>query len=291
MTQIAVLGLGAMGSRMAARLLAAGHAVTVWNRDPARTAALGDAGAAIAATPRAAALGASVVLSMVRDDAASRLVWLDPVSGALAALAPGAIAVECSTLTVGQVQSLAKEAQRRGIGFVDAPVAGSRPQAEAGQLIVLAGADPATLERVRPVLDALAGAVLLAGPPGAGAALKLAVNALLGVQVAALAEVLALLESHGIGAAAAAGLLGQVPVTSPAAKGALASMAAGAYAPAFPVELVAKDFANLAASAPMPLPVTQAVAQVFGAAIAAGLAGEQLTAVRKLYTGEAVRTP
>jgi 3-hydroxyisobutyrate dehydrogenase-like beta-hydroxyacid dehydrogenase len=285
MTQIAVLGLGAMGSRMAARLLAAGHAVNVWNRDPQRALPLSGLGATLAASPRAAATGAGIVLAMVRDDAASRQVWLDPASGALDAMARGAIAVESSTLTVAHVQALAAEAGRRGIGFVDGPVAGSRPQAEAGQLIFLAGASPDVLDAVRPVLEVLGGAVLRAGAPGAGTALKLAVNALLGIEVAALAELLAVLENHGIGAAAAAELLGQVPVTSPAAKVALASMATGSYAPAFPVDLVAKDFASLAASAPGPLPVASAAAGVFADAIGAGLGAEQLTAVRRLYGG------
>jgi 3-hydroxyisobutyrate dehydrogenase len=283
MTQIAFLGLGAMGSRMAARLLAAGHSLTVWNRDPARAEPLADAGATIAATPRAAATGAAIVIAMVRDDGASRSVWLDPATGAMDSMAPGAIAIDSSTLTVGHVQVLAQAAAARGLGFVDGPVAGSRPQAEAGQLIFLAGADPATLNAVRPVLGAMGGAILLAGKAGTGTALKLAVNALLGIQVTALAELLAMLRDQGVTPALAAELLGQTPVISLAAKGAMASMVAGAYAPNFPVELVAKDFANLANTAGRDLPVSSATARVFEAALSAGMGGEQLTAVAKLY--------
>jgi 3-hydroxyisobutyrate dehydrogenase len=283
MTQIAFLGLGAMGSRMAARLLAAGHTLTVWNRDPARAEPLADAGATMAATPRAAATGADVVIAMVRDDSASRSVWLDPATGAMDAMAPGAIAIDSSTLSVGHVQVLAAAATSRGLAFVDGPVAGSRPQAEAGQLIFLAGADPATLDATRPVLGAMGGAVLHAGPAGTGTALKLAVNALLGIQVAALAELLAMLREQGVAAALAAELLAQTPVISPAAKGALTSMVAGAYAPNFPVELVAKDFANLAATATGPLPVAHATSAVFDSAMSAGFGDQQLTAVAKLY--------
>lgn len=283
MTTIAFLGLGAMGSRMASRLLDAGHDVTVWNRDPARAEVLAARGATMAATPRAAAQGAEVVFAMVRDDAASRAVWLDPQTGALDAMAPGAVAVECSTLTVAHVQALAAAAHGRRLGFVDAPVAGSRPQAEAGQLIFLTGADPEMVEAVRPLLATMGAAVLEAGPAGAGSALKLAVNALLGIQVAALGELMAMLQACGIEAARAADLLGQTPVTSPAAKGAMASMVAGAWAANFPVELVAKDFANLSATAGRPLPVSDAAAGVYASALAQGLGGEQLTAVRKLY--------
>lgn len=283
MTTIAFLGLGAMGSRMASRLLDAGHDVTVWNRDPARAEVLAARGATMAATPRAAAQGAEVVFAMVRDDAASRAVWLDPQTGALDAMAPGAVAVECSTLTVAHVQALAAAAHGRRLGFVDAPVAGSRPQAEAGQLIFLTGADPEMVEAVRPLLATMGAAVLEAGPAGAGSALKLAVNALLGIQVAALGELMAMLQACGIEAARAADLLGQTPVTSPAAKGAMASMVAGAWAANFPVELVAKDFANLSATAGRPLPVSDAAAGVYARALAQGLGGEQLTAVRKLY--------
>ena len=106
MSKIAFLGLGAMGSRMAARLLAAGHAVTVWNRSAERTAPLVEQGAQAAATPADAAAGAEVVIAMLRDDSASEAVWCDPETGAAVGMAEGALAIECSTLTVDWTRRL-----------------------------------------------------------------------------------------------------------------------------------------------------------------------------------------
>jgi len=152
---IAFLGLGAMGARMAARLVAAGHAVAVWNRSLAAAAPLVAAGARLTATPAEAASGATVVFSMVTDDVAARRVWLGG-DGAAAALRPGAVAIECSTVTPGWVRELAGGVAARGAHLLDAPVAGSRPQAEAGQLVFMVGGEAAALEAARPAAQAAA---------------------------------------------------------------------------------------------------------------------------------------
>lgn len=288
---IAFLGLGAMGSRMAARLIGAGFAVTVWNRSPDRARPLADLGATVSATPRRAAEGAGIVLSMVRDDEASRMVWLDAETGALGGMARGAIAVECSTLTVAHVRILATEAAKAGIRFLDAPVAGSRPQAEAGQLIFMVGGDVSALDDIRPVLAAMGGAVHHVGASGAGAVLKLAVNALFGIQVAALAELAGLLESHGIDLARAFEIIGATPVMSPAAKGAASSMLAGDFAPMFPVELVEKDFGHMRAAGGDAVPMAEAARSVMQAAMAAGFGGDNLTGVVRLYSRNDRRRP
>src|SRR5512143_2476513 len=98
MADLAVLGAGAMGARMAMSFLKAGHRVTVWNRDRAKAEALRSVGATVAESPRAAAASAEFVVAMIRHDAASQAVWLDPDHGALAAMERGAVAIECSTL-------------------------------------------------------------------------------------------------------------------------------------------------------------------------------------------------
>jgi 3-hydroxyisobutyrate dehydrogenase len=283
MTRITFLGLGAMGQRMAARLVAAGHTVTVWNRSAQAAQALHEQGATVAATPREAAEGADMVVSMVFDDAASRRVWLDDTDGALRGMNSSALAVESSTLTPAWIGELCTALAARGIAFVDAPVAGSRPQADAGQLIFMAGGDAALVERAKPVLLAMGGALHHVGPVGSGAWLKLAVNALFGTQVAAMAELIALLRGAGVDAERALTALKAMPVTSPAAAGAAASMLAGAFAPQAPVDLIAKDLGYALASAARPLPLTQAVAARFAAAHDAGFGGENLTAVAKLY--------
>jgi 3-hydroxyisobutyrate dehydrogenase-like beta-hydroxyacid dehydrogenase len=110
-------------------------------------------GAQVAKSPRTAAEGASFVISIVRDDQASRRVWLAEADGALAGMASSAIGIESSTLSVQWIRELAQKFAERGIAFLDAPVVGSRPQAEAAQLIHLVGGDTSALERVRPVLS------------------------------------------------------------------------------------------------------------------------------------------
>src|SRR5579864_5429565 len=169
MAKIAFLGLGAMGSRMAGNLLKAGHAVTVWNRDPSKVTPLAALGAVIAGTPKAAVPGAEIVIAMVRDDGASQRVWLDPESGALGGVGRQAIAIESSTLTVGWVKTLSAAAAGRGVSFLDAPVVGSRPQAEAAELTFLAGGDSSVLARAEPVLRVMGSAVHHVGSSGAGA--------------------------------------------------------------------------------------------------------------------------
>ena len=283
---VTILGLGAMGSRMAQRLAAAGQTVTVCNRTAGRAARLSELGVEVAATPRQAAEGADIVIAMLSDDDASRAVWTDPETGALAGLASGAIAIESSTLTPGWVRDLFGLVDERGATFLDAPVAGSRPQAEAGQLIYLVGGDDETLARARPVLEAMGGAIHHVGPVSHGAVLKLAVNALFGIQAAALGELIGFLEASGLDAAKAIGLLGDTPVMSPAARGIAGLMLAGSFAPMFPIDLVAKDFryaVAAASAAGADLPLAGSTEEVFRAAVKRGLGGDNIAGVVRLY--------
>ncbi len=284
MTRIAFLGLGAMGSRMARRLLAAGHELTLWNRTP--PAAAEWSGAAIAPSPREAARGAQIVISMVRDDAAAADIWLDADRGALAAMHPGAVAIDCSTVSPGWAHRLHAACAEAEVSCLDAPVIGSRPQAETGALIFLAGGTAPEIERARPILGAMGGAVHPCGGPGSGAATKLLVNALFGIQVAAIAELLGLAAAHGLDLERITAIIGETPVASPALKAAMASMVAGAFAPLFPVDLVAKDFALAKAMSQRgesATPMTEAAGAVFNNALGAGLGAENLTAVATLY--------
>jgi 3-hydroxyisobutyrate dehydrogenase len=281
MARMAVLGLGAMGSRMALRLIAAGHQVTVWNRSPTAAAALQAEGAIPAETPREAASGAGIVIAMLRDDGASRTVWTDGEEGALAGLGAEALAVECSTLSPGWMRDLAAAAAGAGRAFLAAPLVGSRPQAEAGALVFLAGGGAAEVARAEPVLRAMGSAVHHVGDAPAAATAKLVVNALFAVQVAAVAELLGLLRRAGADPARVLEAMAATPVLSGAAGGAARGMLAGAFAPQFPVGLVRKDlgYATALARAPM----TAAAAAVLEEAAARGLEGENLTAVAKLY--------
>lgn len=238
---IAFLGLGAMGSRMAANLVKAGHHVTVWNRDPAKAEAFCAQQARMAGTPKAAAQGADIVFSMVTDDAAARAVWMDAETGALAGLRTGAIAIECSTVTPAWIHHLAAAVAARGCHLLDAPVAGSRPQAEAGQLVFMVGGDAAAVERAEPVLGALAAKVMHVGKVGQGAVLKLAVNTLFAAQLESVAELLGFLSRNGFAAEQAADLLGAFPIVAPPIAGAAKMMATKNTTPLFTIDLLEKD--------------------------------------------------
>lgn len=286
MSRITLLGLGAMGQRMARRLLAAGHELTVWNRTPEAAQSFIAAGARTAATPRQAAEGADIVLSMVFDDDASRSLWLDPSDGVVNSLSPSAIAIESSTLSPAWVQQLGENLAARGVSFLDAPVAGSRPQAEAGQLVFMVGGDASTLDKVRPVLATLGSSVHHMGPVGSGAWLKLSVNTLFATQVVAMAEQLGLLRRAGLDPQRALEALRAMPVLSPTAAGAGTLMLAANYAPQAPVDLIIKDLGYALAAGEhsgASLPITGAVAARFMDAKAAGMGGENLVAVAKLY--------
>lgn len=284
MSKVTVLGLGAMGSRMAQRLLQAGHEVTVWNRTASRAETLISHGAKWASTPREAAAQADFVVAMLRDDDASRHVWLDKDTGALASIPKHAIAIDSSTITPGHAKLLAQKCQDIGVAFLDAPVAGSRPQAEAGQLLFFVGGNAETVAKADPILKTMGAALCHAGPAGAGATIKLAVNALLGIQIAAMAEVIGFLDKSGLDAAKAFEIIAATAVSSPAAKGYGGLMISGNHPQLFPVELIEKDLAYVSKSAAgAALPLTHETLRVFSKASEKGLRDENASSVVKLY--------
>jgi 3-hydroxyisobutyrate dehydrogenase-like beta-hydroxyacid dehydrogenase len=283
---IAFLGLGAMGSRMASRLVSDDIVLKVWSRSgvPQRAPLLGSL---IAPTLAAAVRDADVVIGMVTDDDASRAVWLD--AGALGGMRRGAVAVECSTLSPPWVSELAGRARDAGVGFVDAPVVGSRPQADAGDLIFLAGGDASVVAGLRPTLLRMGATVRHVGASPAGARAKLMANALFAVQVAALGELLGFARRTGLDVERLVQVLGELPIMSPAAKGAATGMVAGAFAPMFPLSLAAKDLRYATAQADAvgsTLPVTRAVSEVLQRGRAQGFSNENLTAIAKLYVAD-----
>jgi 3-hydroxyisobutyrate dehydrogenase len=255
MSKISVLGLGAMGSRMASNLLKAGHWVTVWNRTPDAAVTVVAAGARQAATPKEAAIEAEFVISMLRDDEASREVWLSGENGALSDMKKGTVAIESSTLTPSWTRELGGAAEQRGVTFLEAPVVGSRPQAEAAKLIYFIGGDQGTMKRAEPVLKAMGESVYFIGPLGSAALVKLATNALLGVQVTALAELIGVLRAAGTDVEAAIKAISGTAAWSPAATHLSRSMLTGDFTPRFPIDLIEKDFGYAVQSASSPAAV------------------------------------
>ncbi|GAC1358891.1 MAG: NAD(P)-dependent oxidoreductase [Acidobacteriaceae bacterium] len=238
--KVAVLGLGTMGAGMASNLLKAGFPLAVYNRTRSRAEAFADRGARVAGTPAEAVRDAEIVISMLADDAASREAWTG-ADGALSALAPGAILVEASTVSPAWIEELAAMAKEKDAELLDAPVTGSRVQAEAGQLIFLVGGSPAALAAATPVLQAMSKEIVALGPTGSGARMKLINNFLCGVQVASLAEGLAWIERTGLDRDKAMSILKNGAPGSPLLSALSARMIKQEYDVNFLLKLMTKD--------------------------------------------------
>ena len=208
MADVAVVGLGRMGSRIAGRLLDAGHRVAVWNRTPERAAALVERGAVAAATPAEAAGPAEAVITMVADPPA--LVTVTEGPEGIAAAEGSATLIEMSTVGPAAIARLASALPDR-IRLIDAPVQGSLGEAEGGSLRIFVGGEPSEVERRMSLLSVL-GSPIHVGPLGAGASAKLVTNStLLGV-LGVLGEALALAEGLGLGREAALEVLKATPL-------------------------------------------------------------------------------
>lgn len=273
MARIAFLGLGRMGSGMAMRLLGAGHELTVWNRTSDKCASVVAKGAVLAKTPAQAARGADAAFSIVSDDRASAAVWQGEV-GALGALEPGALVIECSTLSHAHVGRLSTDARSLGLKYIDCPVTGFPDFAAAGTLMLLVGAEPADLDRARPLLAPLCKAIRHFGPVGTGTAYKLLNNLMAATQIAALSELVTVAEQLGLDREALAQAVETGFCGSPVVQKYVRTMIAADYAsePAFSVGLRHKDASYALAlngATGVPTPVGAAATAWFDAARAA----------------------
>jgi 3-hydroxyisobutyrate dehydrogenase len=258
------IGLGGMGSRMAGRLLAAGYDLTVYNRNRERARSLEAHGARVAATPRGLAAGADIILSSLADDEAVESV-MRGAEGALAAARPGTVFIEMSTVSPEIPRKLCEEAGRTRVQFLDAPVSGSTPQAEQGQLVIFVGGEEAVYNQCRPVLGVLGKASFYLGASGSGATMKLCVNALLGLGMQALAEAIAFGLKSGLDRERLLDALAETAVLSVSQKSKLENARADSYPATFPLRLMYKDFGLIlqrAMQLSVSMPVTAAALQV-----------------------------
>jgi 3-hydroxyisobutyrate dehydrogenase len=215
MASIAFIGLGKMGVGMASRLLEGGHQVSVYNRTAAKADSVVGSGARRGGSPKEACASADAVFGMVSDDAASREIWLG-ADGILAAeLAPGALAIECSTLSHGWVMELAAAVAGRGLRYIDSPVTGLPADAAGGALTMLVGAREEDLEHARSLLAAVSNRIIRFGPVGAGTAYKLIINMIGAVQIASAAEGMALAQRAGLDLATVADAIATGQAASP----------------------------------------------------------------------------
>jgi 3-hydroxyisobutyrate dehydrogenase-like beta-hydroxyacid dehydrogenase len=197
MQRVAFIGLGRMGHGMAGRYLDAGLEVAVWNRSQAKAEDLIARGAHWATSPGNAAVHADAVVTMVADDEASSAVWLAK-DGAAASMKPGTLAIECSTVSYRHALDMARELRSRGLVYIDCPVTGLPEAAAAGKLTLLVGAEAPDLEKARPYLAPIGSTIRHFGAVGTGTVYKLINNLLGAVQIASLAEGLAIAEQAGL---------------------------------------------------------------------------------------------
>jgi 3-hydroxyisobutyrate dehydrogenase-like beta-hydroxyacid dehydrogenase len=186
-----------MGHGMASRYLDAGFTVSVWNRSKAKAEDLIARGANWATSPEDAAIDADAVVTMVADDEASRAVWLG-TAGAAANMKSGTLAIECSTVSYKHALEMARELGSRGLIYIDSPVTGLPDAAASGKLTLLVGAEPTDLETARPYLVPLSTTIRHFGAVGSGTVYKLINNLMGAIQIAGIAEGLAIAEQAGL---------------------------------------------------------------------------------------------
>ena len=278
MSTVAVVGLGAMGGRIARRFLGAGHAVVVWNRTAERMAELAEVGAAPAATPAEAARRAEAVVTMVSDPAALAAVT-EGESGVAAGVAPSATVIEMSTVGPAAVSRLASVLPE-GTGLLDAPVLGSVGEAESGSLTIFVGGPGTLAERWTPLLSAL-GSPIHVGPLGAGAAAKLVANSTLLGTLGVLGEALALADGLGLSRDAAYDVLAATPLAAQAERRREA-VETGEYPVRFSLSLARKDadlIAEAAAASSVDLKLAPAARAWLAEAEGAGWGARDYSAV------------
>lgn len=285
--RVAVVGTGRMGSAMVDRLVSAGHDVRVYNRTRARAEAVAAAhGLPVAPTPREAVADAEVVLVSLADDAAVREAYLGP-DGIVAGLGVDTVVADTSTVDPETIRALGPDVARAGSTLLDTPVSGSVSVVEAGQILVMAGGDPASVEKARPALEAFSRRILVLGPLGSGATMKLAVNSLVHALNVALAEALVLAEKAGVERSAAYEVFASGATAAPFVLYKRQAYEDPGSAPvAFAIDLVAKDLdlasalaERVGAQVPQ-LTVNRAVVQ---RALDAGLGQADLSAVAEVF--------
>ena len=278
---VAVIGAGIMGSAMARNLVAAGVTTRVWDRSPAATGPLADAGAVVAPSAADAVRDAGVVITMLPTaDAVQSVIFDDGVADAFA---DGSVWAQMGTIGVEATRQLVDRlaAQRPGVTFVDAPVSGSKGPAEQGQLLILASGPAAAADRVGPVFDILGRKTVWLGEAGQGSLVKVVVNAYMSILIEGVAETMELADRFGIGHAELAEVIAGGPLDAPIADAKLHKMDRGDYAAEFPLEWALKDvdLAISAAGGQAP-PLLAALSEQWHAAVAAGHGRQDISAAR-----------
>ena len=279
---VALLGIGAMGHGMATSALRAGIPTIVWNRDPAATRDLAGLGAEVAATAADAARRAATVVTMVTDTDAVVSIARD--QGMLAALAPGAIWVQMSTIGVAGIERVAAmvQAERPDVTLLDAPVSGSKDPAEQGQLTIFASGPDEARSRVAPLFDALGQRTIWVGAVGAGSRLKLVNNTWVAFASEAVATSIALAHRLGLETGTVVEAIGGGPLVSPWQAAKLQRIAKGEFSAQFALSLALKDVRlAIGAADDDHFAALAGLADEWQQAVARGLGDQDLTVVTR----------
>jgi 3-hydroxyisobutyrate dehydrogenase-like beta-hydroxyacid dehydrogenase len=281
MANLGFIGLGEMGSRIARRLLDAGHTLTGYNRTKAKAQPLLDAGMRWGDSPRAVVLDADVIFSMVTDTTALRAINDGP-DGILAALEPGKVYVDMSTVSPAASRALAAQVAARGAKMLDAPISGAALTVEEGRATLMVGGEREVFEQVKPLLLDIGPKATYVGENGLAVAMKLATNLSLAVQMLAYSEGVLLAEKSGIPRATAVEVLVNSVIASPMVKYRgpfVLEMPDHAW---FDVNMMKKDMAlalELGRQLDVPLPTTAVTNELLTAACGMGLAKQDFAVV------------
>ena len=247
--RVAFLGLGIMGWPMAANLARAGFELAVWTRTGEKAERFAaEHGVRAAATPAEAAEGADAAVTMVVDAPEVEAVLLGD-QGAAGSLREGALCVDMSTIAPSAALAIGGRLREAGLAFVDGPVTGSRPRAEAGTLTIMVGAEEGDFARARPLLEAMGELVVHVGPPGHGAMTKVIANTVTAINAAALADALAMVGKAGVDPDAFLRVAGSGSSASTMLELKAGPMLAGEFEPLFKLEHMLKDVRHCLAEA------------------------------------------
>ncbi len=285
MKKIGFIGLGVMGYGMAANLLRSGFEVTVYNRTAGKAGELIACGASAAATPADAVREAEIVITMISNDAAIREVYYGE-NGIFDAVRPGTILIDSSTISPSLALELTETAESKGASFLDAPVTGSKPAAEGGTLTFMVGGPEKTLKEVETVLTAMGRKVIYMGANGSGATAKLAHNTIVGINMAALAEGMAIAASGGINGSAFLELVQSGGAASRTAELKGEKVLASDYDVQFSLALMLKDLrlsSVLSDGLKVPTPMLEAAKSLFQIGDSMGLGELDMSSVTQAY--------
>jgi len=285
MKQIGFIGLGTMGAPMASNLLRGGFQVTVYNRTSSKCEPLVQEGAQTTPTPRAAAEGKDVIITMISNDDSIREVFYGE-DGVLSALKPGAVVIDSSTISTGLVKEIAAAVTEHGGHFLDAPVTGSKPAAVDGTLVFMVGGSSEVIEAQRDIFDTLGKKLLHMGENGSGAAAKLAHNAMVGIHNVALAEGFSIAVKNGVPADKFLDLVQNGSAGSKQAELKGRKIIDNDFSNQFSLALMLKDLklaSSLSDSAGVPTPMLGLAKSLFQAGYTKGFGDEDLSAVVKCY--------